>query len=107
MSPRRVNREEARTIQVTITLRPVDYSQWSEEAGRMGISLSRAIWLRAQAGRPLPSEGHMALARELNRVGVNLNQAIRRLHSEGASCAAVEDTLRAVVEIRQVLEQVP
>ena len=74
----------------------------------MGISLSRAIWLRAQAGRPLPSEGHMALARELNRVGVNLNQAIRRLHSEGASsCAAVEDTLRAVVEIRQVLEQVP
>lgn len=105
--PRRRSIEAARTIQVTITVRPQDYVTWTQEANQMGISLSRAIWLRAQAGRPLPSEGHLALAKELNRIGVNLNMAVRRLNSEGATTLAIEDTLRAVVEIRRILEQVP
>lgn len=99
--------EECRCVQVTITARVRDIKDWRREAEAMGISLSRAIWLRAQAGRPLPSEGHLALAKALGPIGNNLNQAVRALHHEGcvSSALAVEETLRAVACLQEELRR--
>lgn len=104
--PRRNDPESARCIQVCITIRPKDLIEWRTEANRIGVSLSKVIWIRAQAGRPLPSDGHLAIATALTRIGGNLNQAVRLLHREGASAFAVEETLRAVAEIQEQLRAV-
>ena len=105
--PRHNNPESVRCVQVSITIRARDLMEWRAEANRLQCSLAKVIWLRAQASKPLPSQGHILLAESLNRVGLLLNQAVRRLHIEGASAEAVEDTLRAVVNIREELERVP
>lgn len=101
--PRHNDPDLARRIQVSITIRLKDLLAWREEANRMGVSLSKAIWIRAQAGRPLPSDGHLAVATALNRIGVNLNTAVKLLHREGTSAMAVEETLRAVAAIQEQL----
>jgi hypothetical protein len=105
--PRHNNPESVRCVQVSITIRARDLTEWRAEANRLQCSLAKIIWMKARANTPLPSEGHMACAEALNRVGLLLNQAVRRLHIEGASAEAVEDTLRAVVNIREQLERVP
>ncbi len=103
--PRHNDPVSVRNIQVSITIRGRDLVEWRNEANRMGVSLSKVIWLRAQAGRPMPSEGHLAVAKELQRIGVNLNLATRALLRDGAtaSAMAVEDTLRAVAQVQDQL----
>jgi hypothetical protein len=103
--PRHKDPDNVRCVQISITVRPKDIYAWRAEGNRLGCSLSKVIWLRALAGKPLPSEGHLAVAAALGRIGNNLNQAVRRLNLEGAcsSAMAVEETLRAVAEIQEQL----
>lgn len=103
--PRHNDPESARCVQVSVTIRTSDMWTWRDEANRMGVSLSKVIWLRAVAGKPMPSEGHLAMARELAKIGNNLNQAVRLMWREGAtsSAMAVENTLRACAELQERL----
>ena len=103
--PRHNDPRNTRCVQVSITIRADDMRNWRDEANRLGVSLSRVIWLRAVAGKPLPSEGHLAMARELAKIGNNLNQAVRLMWREGAtsSALAVENTLRACAELQERL----
>lgn len=101
------NPEECRCVQVTITARVQDIQEWRRDAEALGISLSKAIWLRAQAGRPLPSEGHLALAKTLGPIANNLNQAVKWLHraNEVSRAVAVEETMRAVACLQEELRR--
>lgn len=103
--PRHNDPANTRCVQVSITIRADDLRNWQNEANRLGVSLSKMIWLRAVAGKPMPSDGHLAMARELARIGSNLNQAVRLMWREGASSSAlaVENTLRACAEIQERL----
>ena len=103
--PRHNDVESVRCVQVSITIRTKDMMAWRLEAHRMGCSLSKVIWQRAVAGKEnqLPSEGLQSVARELGKIGNNLNQAVRLLWREGASSSAtaVEETLRACAQIQE------
>lgn len=103
--PRHNDPRNMRCVQVSITIRADDLMQWRAEADRLGVSLSKMIWLRAVAGKPMPSDGHLAMARELAKIGNNLNQAVRLMWREGAtsSALAVENTLRACADIQERL----
>lgn len=103
--PRHNDPRNTRCVQVSITIRADDMRNWRDEANRLGVSLSKIIWLRAVAGKPMPSDGHLAMARELAKIGNNLNQAVRLMWREGAtsSAMAVENTLRACAELQERL----
>lgn len=76
---------ELRTQSVRFYLRPAEYLRIQHAAAAAGMSASdyaRTVVLK----RPLPVAGpamaglNGALIRELNRIGVNLNQAVKRFH---------------------------
>ncbi len=111
--PRRNNPEDARCVQVSITVRPRDIHEFRRDAAALGVSLSRAIWLRAVNGREDGRERLQGIqtleARQiLSRIGNNLNQAVRLMHQEGAysSSMAVESTLQAVAELQEQLQKI-
>ena len=101
--PRWRDQCNARTIQISLSIRPEDRDQWLADAKAQKISLSRLIYVRARANGPLPSPGEMALAKELGRVGNNLNQLVKLLHSNGINPSAVAETLAVVWSIQERL----
>lgn len=115
--PRRNNPEDARCVQVSITVRPRDIHEFRRDAAALGVSLSRAIWLRAVNGRGdgqnqeqgrLQGIQTLEARQILSKIGNNLNQAVRLMHQEGAysSSMAVESTLQAVAELQEQLRNI-
>lgn len=101
--PRRNNPEMARSRQVTVAVTPADARRWREEATAMRTSLSALIYARARAGAPLPSPEKLALARELGRIGNNLNQLVKVLHTHGLVPDQVAQVLATVWQIQKTL----
>lgn len=103
--PRRRDLEKARTVQLTLSVRPGEARQWRDEARSRGISLSRLLYARVQVGTPLPSPGSLAMAGELGRIGNNLNQLIKLLHGHGLclDLDRVSETLQVVWEVQKRL----
>lgn len=101
--PRRTDSNEARVVQVSFLARKEDLDAWRAEAKRLGISLSRCLWLRAVRAQAPPTDTQREIAAQLPRLGVNLNQAVRRLHCEGASVEAVAELLQAVRDLQMRL----
>lgn len=65
-------------VQVYLTQDEADALIAASRARQMG--LSRFVRMLALANRPVPSAATMALAEELRRIGVNLNQIARQLN---------------------------
>lgn len=99
--PRRRDMSEARTVQVTVAIRPRDHSSWVQEARARKMSLSRLIYIRARAAEPLPSTGALAIAKELGRIGVNLNQVVHLLHKDGINHENIAEVYGLVSQIQE------
>ena len=73
-----------RTATIGVRVSPAEYAALREKAAAMGMSPAR--WLREAAlSRRLPpppvARINLDAYRELARIGVNLNQAVRELHA--------------------------
>jgi|GEM_PF-3215283 len=101
--PRRNDPRKARSIQVCVAVRPEDREQWRTEAKAQGISLSRLIYIRARVNAPMKSSGELALARELGRIGINLNKFVKIMHSNGLNPDVVAEALAVVWQIQERL----
>ena len=97
MARPRLKPEDRRRRQINVRVTEAEAAALSEHAGRARLTV--AAYLRARGlRRPVRSAPERRLAaedrRELNRVGVNLNQITRQLHTR----RAVPQGLRAAVE---------
>jgi hypothetical protein len=102
--PRRKNPEDGRTARISVSVRFVDYIEWNLEAISKKMSVSRLLYIRAMATKPMPSAGHLELAKQLGRLGVLLNQAMRQIHAEGLDATNLAEVLSLTHQIRQRLE---
>lgn len=106
---------EARyTERLTIRLSSAEASALGEAAAALSLSPSEAVrrMVRAVGGLPLGADVHLrpaveALAEQLRRIGVNLNQVVRAMH-EGradidAELATALDHLVLALEAAQLL----
>lgn len=101
--PRRNDPSQARSAEISVFVRNCDFENLVKEAHIRRISLSRYLYHRIMATAPIPSEGNLALARELGRLGNNLNQCIRLWHSHGYCTAVAEESLKAVADLNRML----
>lgn len=83
------------TERLTIRLSAAEASALSEAAAALGLSPSEALrrMVRAVGGLPLMTDAHLrpaveALAEQLRRIGVNLNQVVRAMHEGRAGVDA-------------------
>lgn len=102
------------TERLTIRLSAAEASGLSEAAAALGLSPSEALrrMVRAVGGLPLSADAHLrpaaeALAEQLRRIGVNLNQVVRAMH-EGrvgvdAELGTALDHLVLALEAAQLL----
>lgn len=100
---------ELRTQSVRFYVRPAEYLRIQHAAATAGMSASdyaRTLVLKKPlpAAAAIPGLNH-TLIRELNRIGVNLNQAVKRFHQTDTvppelprAAAAVDTLLRKFLE---------
>lgn len=102
--------EARRTATIGVRVSPAEYAALREKAAALG--LTPAQWLRAAAlARRLPpppaARVNLDTYRELARIGVNLNQAVRELHAgdgAGLSREILTGLLQTVLTVqRQVI----
>jgi len=105
--PRRIDNKEARVVQVSFLARQADLDAWRAEAKRLRVSLSRCLWLRAVRAQAPPNDVQREIAAQLPRLANNLNQAVQRLHIEGASLDAVAELLLVVRNLQMRLAGTP
>jgi hypothetical protein len=103
-SPGRPQRkpEEGPKVQVGFQVTSVERDHIREAASQAGLSVSEFLRRRA-LGRPVVPLADAAARKALRRVGVNLNQLVRRANAGGA----VEAEARAVIaEVRAAVARV-
>jgi len=88
MARPKIAADRLRTATIGVRVSPAEYAALKEKATTMGMT--PAQWLRAAAlARQLPpppvSRVNIYAYRELARIGVNLNQAVRELHTNAAA----------------------
>lgn len=96
---------EKRTEQLNLRLTMAEVEAIRGEADKAGLSVADYVRRRAVGlpVAPAPRKVDAALVSELNRVGVNLNQVARSLHTERPFRVAPDVVLS---ELRQVLAKV-
>jgi hypothetical protein len=94
--PRRKDPSQARSVEISVFIREMDFDNLVHEASLRRLSLSRHAFNRIMATQPIPSEGNLALAKELGRLGNNLNQLIRLAHSYGFDSSTAQEAFRTV-----------
>ena len=103
-SPGRPKRkpEEGPKVQVGFQVTSVERDRIREAASQAGLSVSEFLRRRA-LGRPVVPLADAAARKALRRVGVNLNQLVRRANSGGATeaeaRAAIDDVRAALARI--------
>ncbi len=103
-SPGRPTRkpEEGPKVQVGFQVTSVERDRIREAASQAGLSVSEFLRRRA-LGRPVVPLADAAARKALRRVGVNLNQIVRRANAGGAAeaeaRAAIDDVRAAVARI--------
>ena len=94
--------EEGPKVQVGFQVTSVERDRIREAASQAGLSVSEFLRRRA-LGRPVVPLADAAARRALRRVGVNLNQLVRRANSGGATeaeaRAAIDDVRAALARI--------
>lgn len=104
--PRWNSPSQARIKKVTISIRTADKDLWSREATVQGMSLSRWIYVRARSsGVVVGGTSDPELAKQLGRLGVNLNQLLRLFHSHGISSEDAGKALELVHDIQRSLSR--
>ncbi len=78
------SKDENRTRVVPVRMNQAEYEDASACAEAMGISLSRLMRSRAEALPPLRAAVDLRVAGELARIGSNINQVARAVHSGAA-----------------------
>ena len=103
-SPGRPRRkpEEGPKVQVGFQVTSVERDRIREAASQAGLSVSEFLRRRA-LGRPVVPLADAAARKALRRVGVNLNQLVRRANSGGATeaeaRAAIDDVRAALARV--------
>ena len=86
---------QQRPKQMTIRLTQAEYADIADKAGEIGITITE--WMRNSAlERRMPRRDMdtKAVIRELNKIGVNLNQAVKLMHQTGDTRGAkIERTM--------------
>lgn len=111
----RIAREQRRTVPVTVRFTPAEAARLEQRARAAGCSTAaqaRRDMVRTRgrenaSGAAEVAMAYRALAAEARRIGVNLNQAVRRLNAEAADPAAVEAVRAASVAVARLLAQDP
>ena len=86
-----------------LRLSPNEKAELEGRAERAGLSLSEYIRRRA-LGKPVKTAVEEEAVRQMQRVGVNLNQLVKRAHQQGVE--AVEGQALSVVrDLREVVKK--
>lgn len=86
-----------------LRLSPNEKAELEERAERAGLSLSEYIRRRA-LGKPVKTAVDEEAVRQMQRVGVNLNQIAKRAHQQGVG-AVKEEALSVVEELKKVVKK--
>ncbi|PAP74563.1 plasmid mobilization protein [Rubrivirga marina] len=94
--------EEGPKVQVGFQVTSVERDQIREAASQAGLSVSEFLRRRA-LGRPVVPLADAAARKALRRIGVNLNQLVRRANAGGATEAKAQ---AAIAEVRAAVARV-
>lgn len=94
--------EEGPKVQVGFQVTSVERDQIREAASQAGLSVSEFLRRRA-LGRPVVPLADAAARKALRRIGVGLNQLVRRANAGGATEA---DAQAAIAEVRAAVARV-
>ncbi len=106
MARPRLDAGERRTRTIGVRVTEAQAAELAEraQAARLGVS---ALMRRRALGQPvrIAAERRLGAAefRELTRIGVNLNQVARALHSGAAAPAGIRDPVERVGELVEAL----
>ncbi|MBE9128704.1 MULTISPECIES: plasmid mobilization protein [unclassified Coleofasciculus] len=106
-----MSRPKTYTARYELRLTPAEKIAWNNKAASVGMDLSNFIRRcveRRQIPRPQP-QINLDTAKELGKIGVNLNQQIRAMNTALASgqfIPNVEEAITVVEEVSSLVKQV-
>ncbi|MFP4410654.1 plasmid mobilization protein [Coleofasciculus sp.] len=106
-----MSRPKIRTQQQKVWLTPSEKKTWKRKAAQAGLSVNEFIRRCVERRQLKTSQPPINLdtARELGRIGVNLNQQVRAMNTAIASgqfIPNVEEALLLVSEVLKLVQQV-
>lgn len=98
--PRRRDPSQARTRRVIVCFSSDEVKALRELAKEARTTLARLIYVRSWVRRPPPAPENLEVAKELSRLGVNLNQIAHRVNADpgDADAKALREEIAEVVE---------